>query len=272
MINLLKRFLKLTGAVYLGVLLLLILLESTILYPAPANKNRDWDVDWLEREEAHFQSADGTQLHGWLASHPQAQSTILFCHGNGEDVSDLAEQLDFLRKRFRANVLVFDYRGYGKSGGRPFEAGVLADGEAALNWLSEKTGQPAERIVLFGRSLGGAVAVHLAAKHGARGVILDRTFNSMVDVAAHHFPWIPVRWLLRNRYPSAEKIADYQGPLLQFHGKVDEVVPFRCGYALFQACGSESKEFVTSETLTHNSAWPTEFYDRAAAFINELPQ
>ncbi len=243
------------------------LLEATLLYPAPPHSQGDWQAAWLDHEDIDFNSADGTKLHGWYCPHPNSRLAILICHGNGEDVSYLAEELAFFRETFQADVFAFDYRGYGRSQGRPYEAGILADGAAAQLWLSQRSGYPTDRIVLFGRSLGGAVAVQLAATQGAGALVLDRTFSSMVDVASSHFPWLPVRWMLRNRYPSNQRIATYTGPLLQFHGRPDEVVPYRFAQALFAACPAPDKELVTSETLTHNSPWPPEYYQRMQAFL-----
>lgn len=254
---------------YLGVLVLLTLLESTLMYPAPPLSQGDWNAEWLEHEDVHFASADGTALHGWYCPHVDASLSILFCHGNGEDVSNLADELDNLRQRYSANVFAFDYRGYGHSQGRPSELGILADAEAAQLWLAERTGQRPDQIVVWGRSLGGAVAVHLASQRAAAALVLDRTFSSMVDVAASHFPWLPVRWLLRNRYPSSEKLPSYTGPLIQFHGQPDEVVPYRLAQALFATSRSTHKQFVTSASLTHNSPWPTEYYQRVQDFLTQ---
>lgn len=255
-------------SIYVGLLVVLMLLETTLMYPAPPVSQGDWQAEWLDHEEIRFASADGTSLHGWYCPHINARYSILFCHGNGEDVSNLGEELDRLRQTYQANVFAFDYRGYGHSQGRPFEAGILADGEAAQRWLAERTGQSPTHIVLWGRSLGGAVAVHLASQLGASALVLDRTFSSMVDVAASHFPWLPVRWLLRNRYPSVDKLPGYTGPLIQFHGQPDEVVPYRLAQSLFAASHSVDKQFVSSATMTHNAAWPDEYYQKVLEFLS----
>lgn len=267
MLKRLWKTLRPIAIIYVGVMLVLMLLETSLIYPAPAGDDGDWQPSWLEYEDVYFTSADGTSLHGWYSPTPNADMTILFSHGNGEHVAYLADELEYLRDKYHANVMVYDYRGYGKSEGRPFEAGVLADGEAAQRWLAQRTQQPAGQIVLWGRSLGGAVATHLAAKLGARALILDRTFSSMVDVAASKFPWLPVRWMIRNRYPSTVAIANYSGPLLQFHGRPDRVVPFRFAQKLFDACPSTQKRFIVSEHLGHNTPWPDEFYDTVAEFL-----
>ncbi len=263
----LRRIATYLAIVYMGVLALLMLLETTLLYPAPPPSQGDWQAKWLEHEDVHFTSSDGTSLHGWYCPQADARFSILFCHGNGEDVSNLADELDFLRQNYQANVLAFDYRGYGHSQGRPFEAGVLADAEAAQRWLAQRTGQDLGQIVLWGRSLGGAVAVHLAAQHGAAALVLDRTFSSMVDVAASHYPWLPVRWVMRNRYLSSDKLPRYTGPLIQFHGQPDEVVPYRFAQALFDSSRSPNKQFIASQSLSHNSPWPSAYYQHVQEFL-----
>jgi fermentation-respiration switch protein FrsA (DUF1100 family) len=123
-------------------------------------------------EDAEFRSADGTELHGWFADHPDAVAVALFCHGNAGNIASRGNSLMILNQRHRLAVMTFDYRGYGKSEGAPTEKGILADARAARKWLAKRKGVPEHEIVLLGRSLGGAVAVDLAAQDGARGLVL----------------------------------------------------------------------------------------------------
>jgi len=271
LIRLVRRVLIALAMVYLGMTLMLMAFERSMIYPAPPRDAGEWNPTWLDYEEVSLSSRDGTALHGWYLPHPDPVATLLFCHGNGEHLGYLAEELDFLRQRLRVNVMAIDYRGYGKSGGTPFEQGVLADGEAAQRWLAERTNQSPEDIVLYGRSLGGAVCVHLAATEGARGLMVDRTFGSMVDVAALHMRWLPVRWLLRNRYPSQSRIQRYKGPLLQIHGEADEIVPIEIARKLFDASPSQQKTWIAVPALGHNSPWPEKYYHDVDTFIRSLP-
>jgi len=271
LIRLFRRVLIALTMAYIGMTLMLMAFERSMIYPVPPRGAGEWNPTWLDYEDVSFRSADGTDLHAWYLPHPDPKATLLFCHGNGEHLGYLAEELDFLRQRFRANVMAFDYRGYGKSCGTPFEQGVLADGEAAQRWLAERTNQSPEEIVLFGRSLGGAVCVHLAATVGARGLIVDRTFGSMVDVAALHMRWLPVRLLLRNRYPSQTRIERYDGPLLQIHGEADEIVPIAMARRLFDAAPSQQKTWIAIPSLGHNSPWPQRYYQDVNTFIQSLP-
>jgi uncharacterized protein len=251
-------------------IVLMMFLERSMVYPVPPRSSGDWNPAWLEYEEVDFRSADGTRLHGWFLEHPDPFATVLMCHGNGEHVAFLADEMAFLSERLKINVMVFDYRGYGKSEGKPFERGVLADAEAAQRWLAERTGQSLDELILFGRSLGGAVCVHLAAKHGARGLILDRTFSSLVDVAAIHMRLLPVRLLMRNRYPAKAWIREYSGPLLQIHGAQDQIVPISLGRELFDSSPSAQKKWILSESLDHNSPWPVEYYEEVETFMRSL--
>ena len=139
---------------------------------------------------------------------------MLFCHGNGGNITHRVDALKMLHRRAGVSVLIFDYRGYGRSEGKPSEAGVLADARAARAWLAAREKIAEADVVLMGESLGGAVAVDLAARDGARALVLESTFSSLPDVAAYHYPWLPVRWVMRTRFDSAGKIGDYHGPLL----------------------------------------------------------
>jgi fermentation-respiration switch protein FrsA (DUF1100 family) len=196
---------------------------------------------------------------------------VLYAHGNAGSVSDWRWVLRLFRERLNASILVFDYRGYGKSEGTPHEAGVLEDARAARKWLAHRTGVDETEIVLVGRSLGGAVAVDLAATDGARGLVLENTFTSLPDVAASHFPLLPVRWLMRSRLDSLAKISAYHGPLLQTHGDADRVVPLEQGERLHQAA-SGPKQFVVVAGGGHNDPPTAEYMQALERFLSSLPR
>lgn len=267
-----QRFLSaIRGAavVYLVILLVLLLLENAMLYPAPKYPDGDWEATWLEHEDVEFVSEDGTRLHGWYVPHPQPRAVMLYAHGNGEHVAYLGPYLKELRDRQKLSVFAFDYRGYGRSEGKPSEAGILADGHAAQLWLAERTGKKPNEIVLMGRSLGGGVVVDLAAKNGARGLILQNTFTSLPDAAARLYRWAPVRLLMKNRYDSLSKICNYPGPVLISHGTADELVPYELGQRLFEACPGR-KEFFSIEGGGHNTAEKTDYDDVLDRFLDSL--
>ena len=255
---------------YLLLLLVMMWFETSLIFPRWAISPGNWAPTEFTYEDVYFPSADGTRLHGWYFPHPDADLQVLYCHGNGEDVAALGEYRDLLRARHRVSVFAFDYRGYGRSAGKPSEAGVVADGRAAQAWLAQKTHVPPSQIVLWGRSIGGAVAVQLAADLGAQGLILERTFTNLPDVAAYHYPWLPVRQLMRNRFDSLARVGEYRGPLLQSHGTADEVVPFQLGQTLFDAAAATPKTFIAMPDVTHNGPNDKDYYTELVRFLDQL--
>jgi fermentation-respiration switch protein FrsA (DUF1100 family) len=253
---------------YLLVILLMLCLETWLVYPVPPVNTGDWHPTEFHFADVSFSSADGTKLHGWFIPHQNPRYAILYCHGNGEDVSSVGEFGAELGERLQASVVVFDYRGYGQSQGRPNEAGCIADGDAAQHWIADKTGTKPNNVVLMGRSLGSAVAVALAAQNGARALVLENAFPTMPDVAAIHYPWLPVRWIMSNRYDNLNRIQKYSGPLLQSHGTKDELIPISFARRLYDAAPSQRKQWLEFVGLGHNSAMPRHYYDSLAVFLD----
>ena len=267
------RLLRTPLIIYLGICVLMMALESRLVYPNPRNPSPEvWEISQAAQTDVTFKADDGTELHGWFFAHDQPRFAILYCHGNGEDISSNAAYMDFLRSKLHASILVFDYRGYGKSTGSPYEAGLILDGLAAQRWLAEKMGINTDEIVLMGRSLGGGVAIALAEQQGARALVLQNTFASMVDVAAGKYFWLPVRWLMRNRYPSIERIASYQGPLFQTHGTEDRVVPYSEGQKLYNAASGKPKQWIEHVGIGHNEQLPMSYFEALDKFLNVLPK
>ena len=244
--------------------------RSVVFYPSRYPEG-DWRPEGQEFEDAHFQAPDGTALHGWFAEAKNPRAVILHTHGNAGNVTQRGELLRLFRSRFNVSILVFDYRGYGRSGGEPSEAGILADARAARRWLAKRAGVEESEIVLYGTSLGGGVAADLASRDGARGLILENTFTSVPDVAARHVKLLPARLLLNTRLDSLAKIGRYHGPLLQTHGDADATVPFELGRKLFEAA-NEPKEFVSVPGGGHNDPPSPAFLCALGRFLDSLPQ
>ncbi len=242
--------------------------ESLIFFPAPYPAG-DWDPAGLAFEDAWFQAADGTRLHGWYVPHADPRAVVLFSHGNAGNLSGRAEMVRILHERVGVAVLIFDYRGYGRSEGKPDEPGVMADGRAARAWLARRENIVETDIVLMGRSLGAGVAVDLAAADGARALVLESAFSSVPDVAAYYYPWLPVHLMMRTRLDSAGKIAAYHGPLLQTHGNADTIIPIQFGRRLFDAA-NQPKQFITIPDRDHNDPQPLQYYDELTAFLDNL--
>jgi len=231
----------------------------------------DWTPDPRVRDVC-IDAPDGVRLHGWLAE-PDAgppREVVLFCHGNGRNVTTRRHVIELFRDRMGCAVLVFDYRGYGKSTGRPSEAGVLADARAARRWLADHAGIPEGDVVVVGHSLGGGVAVDLASADGARALVLEGTFTNLPDVAEAHVPFLPVRAAMRAGLNSVGKIPAYRGPLLQVHGDADEIVPYRLGREL-HAAANEPKRFVTVPNGNHNDLYTPEYVAALDRFLSDLP-
>jgi fermentation-respiration switch protein FrsA (DUF1100 family) len=221
-------------------------------------------------QDAHFTAADGTRLHGWYVRHREPRAHALLLHGNAGNVTLLADTLRVLNQRHGLAVLALDYRGYGRSEGKPTEAGVLMDARAARDWLAEKEGIGQSDVVLMGFSLGGGVAVNLAAEDGARGLVLANTFTSLPDVAQYHMSWLPMSWLMTMRMNSLDKIGHYHGPLLISHGDADEVIPYEQGLDLYRAA-NEPKRIVTVRGGRHNDPQPEEYRVALDEFVSQLP-
>jgi uncharacterized protein len=263
------RTIALLLVLYLLIMLAAMFLENSLIYFPMRYPGGDWGQKSLAFEDAWFQSADGTRLHGWYVPCKNPRAFVLFCHGNGGNLSHRLAALEILNRRVGVSTLIFDYRGYGRSEGKPNEAGILADARAARHWLAEREKIAETDIVMMGESLGGAVAVDLAASDGARALVLEKTFNNLPAVAGYHYPLLPVRWAMRTRLDSAAKIPNYHGPLLQVHGEPDTIVPTCFGRALYDAA-NQPKKLLIYPGCDHNTMLPMEYYDELRVFLDGL--
>ena len=200
------------------------------------------DQAGLAYEPVKLSTADGETLHGWFVPAPAAKATVLFFHGNAGNISHRMEYLLMFR-RLGYDTFIFDYRGYGQSSGSPSESGTYLDAEAAWRYLTETKGIPPARIVLFGESLGGAVAAWLAARQKPAVLVLASVFTSVPDMAAKIYPFLPVRLLSRFDYNTLEYLRSVSCPVFVAHSPQDDIVPFEHGRALYQAA-PEPKQFL----------------------------
>lgn len=244
-------------------------LERRLVYFPTTYPSGDWDKPTPETEDAIFTAADGTQLHGWFMPHESPRGIALICHGNGGNITSYRDALIQLHDKNQLAVMSFDYRGFGKSGGIPTEDGIIQDGRAARDWLAKRTETAVEDIILFGYSLGGAVAVDLA-QDGARGLVLWSTFSTLPETAAEHYPWLPTNLLMTQRYDSVTKLVRYSGPLLQSHGDKDEVIPIELGERL-HAAHQGPKRFIRIPGADHASADSESYRIELANFLTNLP-
>jgi Dipeptidyl aminopeptidases/acylaminoacyl-peptidases len=194
----------------------------------------------LEYEPVRIVTKDQEQIAGWFI--PGGDKTVLFLHGNGDNISGRLSHAK-LWHDLGFSILLIDYRGYGESTGEPIEVGLYADGLAAWDYLTKERGIPAERIVVVGESLGGGVATWLSSHRPNAALVLDATFTSVPDVAAYQYPWLPARILSRNHYRSIDRINQIQTPVLILHSRDDRLIPFEQGQKLFERA-NQPKTFV----------------------------
>ena len=246
-------------------------LDSVVFQPSPGIDLRMSDLG-IEGEEVRLDS-DGVRIHGFYlpTARPRRNSrAILFLHGNAGNASHRLPNAAELM-RLGADVLLIDYRGYGMSEGTPSESGAYLDARASLSHLVEARGIPEQRIVLFGRSMGGAVAVDLAQDRGLAGVILESTFTSISDVAGGMIG-APLAYLARGRFDSASKIGRIRAPLLFFHGDRDRIIDYALGRRLFELA-PEPKQFETISGAGHNDTVQVgrrPYFARIAQFLDEV--
>lgn len=193
-------------------------------------------------ENVFFETSDGVKLNGWYfpatTNSSDTPVTLLICHGNAGNISHRLGLCRLLLD-MQANVFVFDYRGYGLSEGHPTETGTYGDATAAFQWLQRRG---CKQIIVYGESLGGAVAAEVCLHERASGLILQSTFTSIVDIGKEFFPWLPVRWLSTIHYDTLSKLPRIHAPVLVMHSRVDGLIPFRHGERNF-AAANEPKLF-----------------------------
>jgi fermentation-respiration switch protein FrsA (DUF1100 family) len=216
---------------------------SLIYYPETGRDIVATPMDaGLDYETVEIDTPDGETLQGWFVPAPDARGTVLFLHGNAGNVSHRMDYLSMFHS-LGYSTFIIDYRGYGASSGTPSEQGTYLDAEAAWQYLTEYRNIDPERIILFGESLGGAVAAWLAAREKPGALVLASSFTSVPDMAAKLFPILPVRLLSRFEYDTLKSLKSVSCPVFIAHSPEDEVVPYVQGRALY-AAAPEPKQFL----------------------------
>lgn len=229
-------------------------------YDAPTRTGADFEDVWIA-------TPDGVRLHAWYVPHPDAKWTLLYLHGNAGNISYRVDWILRLRE-IPANVLALDYRGYGRSEGKPSESGIEKDAEAAYRWLTEERGLDPGSIVVYGKSLGGAPACALASRRPCGVLILQSTFTSVPAMASRMAPFVPAM-LVRTRMDNLRRIRDVRVPLLILHSRDDEIVPFEMAQALFDAA-PEPKRLYAFEGAGHNDFMLAPFADSIIAAMRDF--
>ena len=208
----------------------------------------------LEFEDVYLTTSDGVRIHGWFVP-GSGGPTLLWFHGNGGNISNRADNIAGLNRRLGVSILIIDYRGYGLSEGSPDEQGTYLDAEAAVAHALSRPDVDADRLVLFGRSLGCAVAAEMAVRHDVYAVVLESPFTSVPAMARRAYPFLPGLGLLTgNMYDTLGKTARIEAPVMVLHGDSDEIVPFEMGREVFEAA-REPKRFYAIRGAGHNDTY-----------------
>ncbi|MEK6409984.1 MAG: alpha/beta hydrolase [Acidobacteriota bacterium] len=254
-----------------GLITLIMAFEDRLIYFPTKYPDGFWEVESFrsrERqvvpkiEDCFFATSDGVRLHGWYCTpHPNAagplvpvesKMVLLWFHGNAGNLSYRYEMIRAMME-LPVQVFIIDYRGYGKSEGKPTEQGLYLDARAAWDYLINERRVAPEQVIIFGKSLGGAPAIDLASQVAPAGLIVQSSFTSAGDVAAAVMPFLP-RVLLHTKMDSLSKIDRVRCPKLFIHSRADEVIPYELGRRLFEAA-PEPKEFYEVMGAPHNSTY-----------------
>lgn len=222
-------------------------------------------------EDCFFTTEDGVKLHAWYVPRADARHTLLWFHGNAGNISHRLDHLKMLWDRVPAHILIVGYRGYGRSEGSPDEPGLSLDAQAAYDFLVSQKRLTANQVVVYGQSLGGAVAVDLALARPVAGLIIESSFTSAKDMAKR-LSFLPLHYFLSVAFDSVTKIKRLHCPVLIMHGTEDEVVPFELGQRLF-AAANEPKEFYPIPGATHNDPYLVggeAYYAKIREFLESL--
>lgn len=248
--------LTIAGALLALAALMLVFERRLIYFPFRELELTPTDLG-LPHEDAFLVADDGVRLHAWLLPLEGARRTVLLCNGNAGNMSYRLDRAREMQRRLGVSVLLFDYRGYGRSEGSPDEQGTYRDARAAYRYLVETKRVPAKDLMLLGESLGAAIAVQVALERPAGALVLESAFTSIPDMARSAYPFLPpVGPLIRTRYETLAKVPKLALPLLVLHGERDEIVPIAQGRRVFEAAGGP-KRFFAIPGAGHNDTYVT---------------
>lgn len=221
----------------------------------------------LNYEDIYLQASDGTKINGWYI--PSSGSyTLLVFHGNGGNISDRIGLIKIFNK-VGLSVFIIDYRGYGKSEGKPSEDGTYLDANAAWNYLIKKKGISPKEIIIYGRSLGGPIAAKSAKEGNPAALVLDSTFTSIKDIGAELYPYLPVKKFFKYEYNTLAFLKDVRCPVMVIHSKGDDYIPFIHGQKTYNNIVSEKKLVIIAGSHNDGIATSKDIYlEEIASFLN----
>ena len=266
----------LLASLYLAITAALYFRQASYLY-SPSSTLTSTPADHgYAYDELTIHTADNVKLHGWFVPFKQASQVILFFHGNTGNISDGIETIR-IAQELGYNIMLFDYRGYGRSQGHISEAGTYQDAAAAWQHLRQHYHYAEEDIVILGRSLGAAIATQLASQHKPKALIIESTFTSFPDIASQRYSLFPVRLIARFNYNTLENIRQIKSPLLIAHSHDDEVIPYVHGKQLFEAANNvpqNAKTFMDIKGSHADGYLETgqAYVDGLNTFLTNLPQ
>ncbi|MDT8364622.1 MAG: alpha/beta hydrolase [Nitrosomonas sp.] len=232
--------------------LLLFIFQSSLIY-FPDKVVHSTPAAWgLSHEDVTLVTTDGTTLHGWWLPHPYPRASLLFLHGNGGNIAYRLQKLQLFHQ-LGLSILIIDYQGYGRSEGNPDEQGTYLNARAAWDFLIQKKGTATEKIIIYGESLGGAIAAWLTNQVQAGALIVESSFTSIRDMGKYYYPFLPVDTITRIHYPTRDYLQTVTQPVLIIHSPTDEIVPYQMGRQLFELA-NPPKTFLEIQG-THNEGF-----------------
>lgn len=264
-----KRILITLFVSYIILLVLVSLFQNKLVYFPSTYMIDTPNSIGLKYESVEFLSSDSTKLFGWFIPRKGAKTTLLYLHGNGGNISNRLNSIDIFNS-LDVDIFIFDYRGYGNSGGNAGEKNTYDDAMSAWKYLVKERGIKEENIVILGRSLGGAIAANLASKVKPKALILESTLTSVKDVSSDVYPFIP-SFLIHFEYETTKYLKDINSPLLVIHSEDDNIIPFKHGQKIFQEA-NKPKRFLKIRG-SHNGGFleSRDIYEKALEeFLREL--
>jgi uncharacterized protein len=253
--------------IYFFILSFIYLFQRNLLYH-PGENNYSGDKLFVTIEKVKINTQDSIELLSWYHNkNLNDYKTILFLHGNAGSLANRIHKINHF-KEMNVNFLLLSWRGFNGNKGKPTETGLYEDAHSAIKWL-KSIGVLEKNIIIYGESLGTGVAIEVAQNKNFGGIILESPFTSMIDAAKEKYPYLPVKFLLKDKYESDKKIRNIKSPILIMHGKVDKLVPFYMGKKLYDLA-NEPKYFYFSEYDNHMMEYNEKLLKHLKGFIKSL--